>query len=184
MKRRAFVTSVLAAGVAAPVVARGQHEHAQQLEGPLASATVSFGAWPADPAMPFDRRTHPAPPPPPPNLHALVPYTVKIKAGGTVNYIISGLHQIQVYAPGTTVDHLLAASAIAGGTEQLSPALGPGLPPALNVAEGRVFRGIVNPGAPDRVEVVHFPQPGTYLVVCGIMPHLIGRMHGWVTVLP
>jgi plastocyanin len=105
---------------------------------------------------------------------------VKIKAGGTVNYIISGLHQVQVYAPGTTVDHLLAASAGAGGTVPL----GPGLPPVLNVAEGRVFRGIVNPGTPDRVEVVHFPQPGTYLVVCGILPHLVEGMYGWVRVLP
>jgi plastocyanin len=180
MKRRAFVTSVLAAGVTGPVVAGGQHEHAQQLEGPLATATVSFGAWPADPSTPFDRMTHPAPPPPPPNLGALVPHTAKIKAGGTVNYIISGLHQVQVYAPGTTVDQLLAAAGVPGGTVSI----GPGLPPVLNVAEGRVFRGIVNPAALDRVEAVHFPDPGTYLVVCGILPHLAGGMYGWVAVLP
>jgi plastocyanin len=178
MKRRAFVTSVLAAGVAGPVVAGGQHEHAQQLDGPLASATVSFGAWPADPSKPFDRMTQPPPPPPPPNLHAVVPHTTKIKAGGTVNYIISGLHQVQVYIPGTTVDQLLAAAEVDGGTVPI----GPGFPPALNVAEGRVFRGLVNPT--DRVEVVHFPDPGTYLVVCGVMPHLQSGMYGWVTVLP
>ena len=113
MKRRAFVTSVLAAGVAGPVVAGGQHEHAQQLDSPLASATVSFGAWPADPSKPFDRMN--PPPPPPPNLHAVVPHTTKIKAGGTVNYIISGLHQVMVYIPGTTVDQLLAAAEVDGG---------------------------------------------------------------------
>jgi plastocyanin len=180
MKRRAFVTSVLAAGVAGPVIAGGQHEHAQQLDGPLASATVSFGAWPADPSKPFDRMTQPPPPPPPPNLHAVVPHTTKIKAGGTVNYIISGLHQVQVYIPGTTVDQLLAAAGAPGGTVSI----GSGLPPVLNVAEGRVFRGIVNPTGADRVEVVHFPEPGSYLVVCGILPHLEAGMYGWVTVLP
>ncbi len=179
MKRRAFVTSVLAAGVAGPVVAGGQHEHSV-VDGPLASATVSFGAWPADPAAPFDRMTQPPPPPPPPNLHAVVPHTAKIKAGGTVNYIISGLHQVQVYIPGTTVDQLLAAAGAPGGTVSI----GSGLPPVLNVAEGRVFRGIVNPTGADRVEVVHFPDPGTYLVVCGILPHLEAGMYGWVTVLP
>jgi uncharacterized cupredoxin-like copper-binding protein len=42
----------------------------------------------------------------------------------------------------------------------------------------------VNPAAADRVEVVHFPDPGTYLVVCGILPHLQAGMYGWVTVLP
>ena len=177
MKRRAFVTSVLAAGVAGPVVAGGQHEHSV-VDGPLASATVSFGAWPADPAAPFDRMTQPPPPPPPPNLHAVVPHTAKIKAGGTVNYIISGLHQVQVYIPGTTVDQLLVAAGAPGGTVPI----GPGFPPALNVAEGRVFRGLVNPT--DRVEVVHFPDPGIYLVVCGVMPHLEAGMYGWVTVLP
>ena len=178
MKRRAFVTSVLAGGMAAaPLAAGDQHEH-QALDGPLANATVSFGAWPADPAAPFDRMTQPPPPPPPPNHHAMVPSSVTIKAGGTVNFIISGLHQVQVYAPGTTPGDVLAA-ALAGGTISV-----PGVaPPVVDVSDGRVFRGIVNPAAPDRVEVVHFPEAGTYLVICGILPHLQEDMIGWVKVI-
>jgi plastocyanin len=123
--------------------------------------------------------TQPPPPPPPPNFHAIVPYTATIKAGGTVNYIISGLHQVQVYSPGTTVEDLLAAAAAPGGTVSI----GPGLPPVVNVADQRIYRGIVNPAAPDRVEVVQFTDPGTYLVICGILPHLVEGMYGWVKVI-
>ena len=78
---------------ASPEKQRGQHDHTQ-VDGPQASATVSFGHWTTDP--PFDRfpanndRTR--------NNHKLIPYTVTIKAGGSVNFNISGLHQILVYA--------------------------------------------------------------------------------------
>jgi hypothetical protein len=41
----------------------------------------------------------------------------------------------------------------------------------------------VNPAAQDRVEVVHFPAAGTYLVICGILPHLQEDMFGWVKVI-
>jgi hypothetical protein len=47
----------------------------------------------------------------------------------------------------------------------------------------RIYRGIVNPAAPDRVEVVQFTDPGTYLVICGILPHLVEGMYGWVKVI-
>jgi hypothetical protein len=37
----------------------------------------------------------------------------------------------------------------------------------------------------DRVEVVHFPKPGTYLVICGVRAHFVNDgMYGFVTVLP
>ena len=63
------------------------------------NATVSFGAWQTDP--PFDRF--------PPNLpnnrnrndHVLLPNEAIIKAGGTVNFVISGFHQPIVYDAGT-----------------------------------------------------------------------------------
>jgi hypothetical protein len=95
-----------------------------------------------------------------------------------VNFIISGLHQVQVYAPGTTPGDVLDA-ALAGGTISV-----PGVtPPVVDVSDGRVYRGIVNPAAQDRVEVVHFPAAGTYLVICGILPHLQENMFGWVKVI-
>ena len=41
----------------------------------------------------------------------------------------------------------------------------------------------------DRVEVVRFPQPGRYLVICGVLPHFFDPatgefiMYGYVRVL-
>src|SRR5687767_15464318 len=61
--------------------------------GPLTNATVSFGAWMTSP--PVDRfpnisntRTS--------NHHVVIPEVAKIKAGGTVNFIIAGFHQVIV----------------------------------------------------------------------------------------
>ncbi|CAN5695039.1 hypothetical protein BH24ACI1_BH24ACI1_11550 [soil metagenome] len=35
------------------------------------------------------------------NHHALIPEMVRIKAGGTVNFVIAGFHQVIVYDHGT-----------------------------------------------------------------------------------
>src|SRR5688500_12329443 len=67
---------------------------------PLGSATVSFGGWMTGFTPPIDRFTSPLPPPPA-NHHELIPNVAKIKAGGYVNFIISGLHIVAVYDGGT-----------------------------------------------------------------------------------
>jgi hypothetical protein len=72
------------------------HDH-QPVKGALASATVSFGEWKTDP--PLDR--YPNSSPIAGNVHMLIPHQVTIKVGGSVTFIISGLHQVIVYAPGT-----------------------------------------------------------------------------------
>jgi len=102
MKRRQFVASVLAGGVAAPVFAAGQHDHGDDVSGPLANATVSFGQWHTNP--PLDRLT--VPNPITGNVHKLIPSDTKIKAGGTINFIISGFHLLTIYGPGTEFDDL------------------------------------------------------------------------------
>ena len=100
MKRREFVErlgfgSVVAASL--PVVANSQgHQHAP-LSGPLSNATVSFGQWPTDP--PFDRYPN-VPPAPSQNVHLLTPNMPSIKAGGAVNFVIAGLHNVQIFEPG------------------------------------------------------------------------------------
>jgi hypothetical protein len=71
-------------------------------EGTPTSATVSFGAWHTDP--PLDR--FPNSSPPDRNAHQLIPFNVTIAAGGTVNFIISGLHQVIVYDDGTRPDDI------------------------------------------------------------------------------
>ena len=177
MKRRQFVSGVLAAGLVTEVIGGQEHEHeARPLEGPLANATVSFGAWPirlSDRLIP-----PPQPAPPPPNVHQLLPYSVTIKAGGAVNFIVAGFHNIAVYGPGTTFESI--------DETILMPVPGApvGFPPLVNDSRNRVFRG-ANPFTQpqDRVEVVHFGDPGTYLVICAFLPHFNDKMHGWVKVV-
>ena len=53
--------------------------------------------------------------------------------------------------------------------------------------DGRVYRGL-DPSLPllalqDRVEAVHFPEKGLYLVICGVLPHFQDDMYGWVRVV-
>jgi len=122
MKRRQFVTSVLAAGMAAPVLAAGQHDHGDAVDGPMANATVSFGQWHTTP--PLDR--FPNSSPIDGNVHKLIPFDTKIKAGGTINFIISGFHLVTVYGPGTEFEDI--------STAVLSPIPGApaGFPPVVN----------------------------------------------------
>jgi plastocyanin len=142
----------------------------------LANATVSFGAWPATGAV-LDRTVLPTAPMAP-NIHQLLPQTATIKAGGAVNFIVAGFHQIAVYAPGTKPEDI--------DTTTLIPI--PNAPPAVGLiddANNRLFRG-VSPLTveQDRVEVVHFGKPGRYLVICTVSVHFAGGMYGWVRVLP
>ena len=147
---------------------------AATIDGPLANATVSFGAW----IMPLDRQN--ALPPPSANHHELIPQVAKIKAGGSVNFIISGLHQVIVYDDGTQPSDINTSLL-------LPPPPGPPLPPLIDDPDGRLYRGpdprTILPVL-DRVEVVHFPNPGTYLVICGVLPHFQEGMFGFVKVLP
>ena len=75
MKRRQFVTSVLAGGIAAPILAAGQHDHGDNVDGPLANVNVSFGQWKTTP--PLDRF---GVVPVTANVHKLIPFEAKIKA--------------------------------------------------------------------------------------------------------
>jgi plastocyanin len=137
------------------------------------SATVSFGAWVTSPAT--DRF---------PNLnprfnnhHELVPKRVTIKAGGTVNFIISGLHQVIVYDRRTKPTDI--------DTNLLIPSTGGAqFPPLINDPNNRIYRGLDPSLLPqDRVEVVHFDEPGLYLVICGVLPHFQEGMWGYVRVV-
>jgi plastocyanin len=147
-------------------------------EGAPTTATVSFGAWHTEP--PLDR--FPNSSPGAQNEHQLFPNTVTIAAGGTVNFIISGLHQVIVYDDGTQPEDINA--------EATTPSTGvPAGVPLIDDPTNRLYRG-PDPSLPnlqprDRVEVVHFPTPGTYLVICGVRDHFVNDgMYGFVTVRP
>jgi hypothetical protein len=191
MKRREFIekVGVGSALVALPAVGdsatRAGEVQAQELEhahgrddlkGPLASATVSFGQW--DTTTTVDR--FPNQSPRTQNGHFLIPSEVTIKQGGSVNFIISGFHHVLVYRGLKPSDINISLT--------VPPTLGG--PPLINDPVGRVYRGLdpsvfpVLPGSTppvvmqDRVEVVRFPNRGTYLVICGVLPHFFDAATG------
>jgi hypothetical protein len=194
MKRRQFVerlgigSAVLAAANVA-AAAQGEHEHDDHkpLTGPLANATVSFGAWPVGTVeVPRDRFALPFAPQGP-NVHALLPKVATIKEGGSVNFILAGFHHVVVYAPGKSPEDV--------SQSVLLPI--PNAPPTVGLIDdpqGRIYRGIdpriLNPGPPtpnnlfqDRVEVVAFSKRGLYLVICAVNVHFNEGMFGWVRVI-
>jgi plastocyanin len=184
MKRREFVerlglgsvTIAAAAGLGSIVheaSAAQDHDHSP-LDGPLASATAAFGAWLTQPAL--DR--FPNNSPRTANSHKMLPYTATIKAGGSVTFNISGTHLVLVYAPGTTLDSI-------NGTLIIEATPGPPpFPGFVNDPANRIYRGLDPRLQPqDRQETVTFAEKGTYLVVCGLVPHFNEGMHGFVQVV-
>jgi hypothetical protein len=160
--------------LSAEAASDGEHVHAETrpLSGPLANATVSFGHWRTDP--PLDRFPNVIPAPAA-NVHLLTPYTPTIRAGGAVNFIISGLHNVQVFEPGTKPEDI--------DVTLLTPMTAPPGLPIINDPDRRVYRGPDPSLLPlDRVEVVNFPLRGLYLVICGFLFHFDDLMYGYVKV--
>jgi plastocyanin len=198
MNRREFVEK---AGLGAALVTLGhpdraqgsevQQPHHQGANGPLATATVSFGAW----ASGINRGPNlVAAAGLPNNVHALIPNEVTIKAGGTVNFIIAGFHVVAVYGGETRPEDIDTSITVL-------PLNAPA-PPIIDDPTNRVYRGIDPTAMPflqgpqqqgpigppfqpllqDRTEVVHFPEPGRFLVICAVLPHFIDGMWGRVKV--
>jgi plastocyanin len=140
-----------------------------------ANATVSFGQWHTDP--PLDR--FPNSSPADRNEHQLIPFNVTIEAGGTVNFIISGLHQVIVYDDGTRPDDIDTTLTTTTTGAMPSPAV-----VLIDDPTHRIYRGLDPSLFPrDRVEVVYFPNPGVYLVICGVRNHFVNDgMFGFVKV--
>jgi plastocyanin len=142
-------------------------------QGPLSNVTVSFGGWMTTPAL--DR--FPNNSPRTANHHALIPQVATIQAGGTVNFIIGGFHLVLVYDDGTQPGDI--------NTSLTVPPTNQPVPPLIADPNRRIYRGLDPSTQPqDRVEVVHFANPGTYLVICGVLPHFQEGMYGFVKVLP
>ena len=83
----------------------GKHE---EMDGPLATADVSFGQWDLD--TPLDR--FPNNSPRDRNYHHLTPDVAEIKAGGAVNFHIAGFHHILIYDDGTKPEDINIAATI------------------------------------------------------------------------
>ena len=200
--RAAAVGGVSAVGLTAIAAAEqkpgsgSDHAHDNRpLSDKRAHVVVSFGQWEVDlgdSRGPLDRGLPGPPPPPNRNVHKHLPFEAEIDAGGAVSFIISGLHQILIYA-NRDMAHVHASADPATDLPAIPP-----LPPLVNYATDRVYRGpdprmlfYMVPGAGgtatpnlvlDRVESVNFFEPGRYLVVCGLRPHFNEGMHGFVNV--
>ena len=133
--------------------------------------------------------------------HAILPNEIKIKVGGVVDFGVAGFHDIIIFKPGVTLDDLINAG---GGVIPSTPpvfVLPPDpatpLPPGLaSLADKIYYRGINPAGGPlgtpsvgspanseNRNEPVSFLEPGTYLVICNVRPHLLDGMMAQVQVL-
>jgi hypothetical protein len=141
------------------------------------SATVSFGQWRTDlhpPLEPLDRIVTPLPMGG--NNNELIPDVVTIIEGGSVNFIISGLHNTAIYDDKKPEEVNVSSP---------RPGVGGGI---IDDADKRVYRGIdpnLTTTPRDRVEVVHFAEPGVYLVICGVVSHFVNdQMYGYVRVIP
>ena len=157
----------------------GTHEHGHGQEapdGPGVNAVMNFGQWKTQP--PLDRYPN-VPMPPPANNHHILPSTVRIKEGGSVSFIISGLHQIIVYGPDVNPEDINATPPTGAATTGVPLGV-----PLVNDPNNRVYRG-PDPsllGSLDRVESVHFPTRGRYLVICGVLPHFVEGMYAHIVV--
>ena len=143
MKRREFfekagIGSVALASSALSPAAKSQvgndlredHDHGdhKEFDGPLSSATVSFGQW----NVGTDR--FPNASPRANNNHQLIPSTVEIKAGGCVNFVISGFHYLLIYDDGIKpADIDISKTTL--------PTIGP-VPPLINDPDNRIYRGL------------------------------------------
>lgn len=140
--------------------------------------TVSFGLWETDP--PLDRFFG-NPAAGASNHNEVIPNTATITLppsdDGGVNFIISGNHVVAIYDDGTRPEDINPNLLVPGIT------VGGGI---IDDPNGRIYRGVNETGptgARDRVEVVRFAKPGTYLVICAIRAHFVNNgMYGFVVV--
>jgi plastocyanin len=132
--------------------------------------------------------------------HAVLPRVIKINAGGVVDFAVAGFHDIIIFKPGFTLEQLVQAG---GGQYPLTPPIfvipadpAAPLPSAISfLADSIYYRGISPAGGPlatavagnpangsNRTEPVAFLNPGTYLVICNVRPHLLDGMYAYVKV--
>jgi plastocyanin len=139
-------------------------------------------------------------PPSNPQNQVVLPSEIRLKVGGVVDFGLGGFHEIVIFKPGFTLEDLRDAG---GGDFPSSPPVFvlPGdpaapLPPELAFLNDQIYyRGINPAGGPpatpatanpsnasNRSEPVVFLEPGTYLVICNVRPHLLNGMFAHVTV--
>jgi len=172
---------------------------AMAIDGPMANATVSFGEWdPNDPDLPSPtlNRLLGDPLGGVGNNHELIPNIATIKAGGAVNFIISGQHIVAVYDDGHQPSDINTTIEVDNpATLTVNEACATNAGGVISDSNRRIYRGpchvstaippVASATRRDGVEVVKFSKPGTYLVICARTNHFVDDgMFGYVRVLP
>ncbi len=181
--RTAVFAAALALLATPAVVADENHDHQRQS---TTSATFGRGLNTAQPGNPVN--------------HVILPTEIRVKAGGVVDFTVAGFHDIIIFKPGFTLEHLMQ---VGGGQLPLTPPIfvlppdpATALPVNLAMLADRIYyRGINPAGGPlatavtgnpangsNRSEPVAFLEKGTYLVICNIRPHLLDGMYAYVKV--
>lgn len=142
----------------------------------------------------FGRGLNTALPPGQPIHHAILPEEIKVKVNGVVDFGIAGFHDIIIFKPGVSLQDLMDA----GGGQipsfppvfVLPPDPTTPLPDSVAFLADKIYyRGLNPAGGPlqtppahnpdngsNRSEPVTFLEPGTYLVICNVRPHLLDGM--------
>jgi plastocyanin len=114
--------------------------------------------------------------PPHPSIHSndtIVPGTVVIDAGGSVDFKAVAAHQVAVYKEGLgPADVNTTTNLVANPCGAPPPSIGPD--PTTQLA---YFTGCGT-----RTHTQTFDEPGEYLVICSVLPHFQIKMYGWVRV--
>ena len=133
--------------------------------------------------------------------HHVIPDTIRIHTGDIVNFTVSGLHVIRVYAKGVALGDVKAQIPDECEVNAVPPAT---LPPQCNFSApvpvipdfglGVFYEGINPLAAPagppfaqvsatlNRVETVTFPDAGKYLVICAVLEHFNDKMYAMIDV--
>jgi len=136
--------------------------------------------------------------------HHVVPEIVRVNVGDVVNFAVAGFHIIRVYGDGVKLSDVKAVIPDECEINPIPPATFPatcgpaGLPPVVPAGTLNVYYNGINglvspqPGPPfalpspatNRVETVSFLQPGSFLVICAVLPHFNDKMYAWIEVRP
>jgi plastocyanin len=166
-----------------PVAGPGSSASATAQSGVTSVTTAAAAALPLTAEIQFGRADVGSGYPPPSghdaSFHAndkLFPRTVVIGAGGTVTFTTFGVHEIALYAAGTSPDDIdTSLTIIRGG----------GCPPVpfINDPTNRIAVWAPQCDGGPAVVTHPFPSAGKYLAICDFLPHFVdANMYGWIDV--
>jgi plastocyanin len=127
--------------------------------------------------------------------NVILPKWIEVEAGGVVNFAHAGFHHVVVFKPGVRREDLDPYIPTSGTFLFPNDPAEPVSGPLTDFSDKLFYRGINPAGGPpatpvtgnpsnasNRSEPVAFLEPGVYLVICNVRPHLIDGMYAYVRV--